>query len=415
MLEKIRELRQIEGTLFKERCEHVLFLGTFNANSHLERIRNWLPRQFSENGIEHLVIADNDSPQESWNLLLDLSQELKEGGWNVLLVRNPINLGGWGSLAANLDLLENFDWVTTFHQDDQYASDHAVRHRQVARSSPSNVAMIASEAVSMDSKGRVMGYPRASWLLPKKQEAHETFSSLVRFHYLPFSGATFRVEFFAESKAPWFSTAFPDTELLLEGLPKWVYLVLEEPKVSYTENQVSESHGLSLRQREFGAASALLRIFDGPGFVELTKELSDEQFETFCRSMLTSIRARLTLDDLFILTFSHMLDASARIRLEAGLTTPISPMADLFRLTNDDFGEELCRNLNSLRQTSISKAIEDENPPEKAETNPPRDHQRVRIFLLLILGKLSQRTLRSLWVTLLRSKFGRRRWPNWDF
>lgn len=288
LINLLREKRVIVGDTSTLESRHVAYLGLYNPTRHLDSIQEWISR-IDADGIP-LLVVDN-SPEGA-----ELDAALTEN-WtafeSIVYARNPINLGGFGSLSTNLDLLSKADWVTTFHQDDQYPSQHLKVHSELAGNVSADVAIVASEQESFSPKGEKLGYPRASWFLGTKPDPVALFLANLRHHTIPFSGATFRLEMLRDVSIPWHSTSFPDTEIVLKMLPRWSSFVTPNSIVRYLENPESESHSIPESERDFGASMALVRVFGAVGFGEICKKLSENEIEGFTSALSSGVSQRL--------------------------------------------------------------------------------------------------------------------------
>jgi len=288
-LENIRRDREVIGDPHLLSAPHAAYLGLFNPTQHWASLTTWLSR-LEKVGFP-LLVVDNQSDDNSWNTTVKDIQALYP---NSLFVRNPINLGGFGSLAVNLDLLKNTEWVTTFHQDDSYPSNHLLEHGKLTKGCYRDVAIISSEQESYSPSGARLGYPRASWLLGNDVNTKALFLANLKHHTLAFSGATFRIEMLQDISIPWHSTAFPDTEIVLKMLPKWTGLVTSASMVRYLENPISESHSIQDSEKNLGATMSLIRVFSTTNFGDLCRSLEENEVEGFVREMLIGLSTRIS-------------------------------------------------------------------------------------------------------------------------
>jgi glycosyltransferase involved in cell wall biosynthesis len=288
-IERLRANRTILGDVQRLNSKHTAYLGLYNSHPHLLLIKDLIKNTLKA-GVP-LLVVDNHSDDGSWGTVLDtLVQEFP----NVVFVRNPINLGGFGSLSTNLDLLSGCEWVTTFHQDDTYSPNHLLVHSRVISSCDSNVGIVSSEQESFLPNGRKLGYPRASWLMENEPDPPTLFLANLVHHTIPFSGASFRLEVLAEAVIPWHSTAFPDTEIVLKMIPKWTGLVTDQVLVQYQENPNSESHSISTNEMEMGAKQALIRIFASDRFGEVCSLVDPDAADEFIEHLLTGVSRRIS-------------------------------------------------------------------------------------------------------------------------
>jgi glycosyltransferase involved in cell wall biosynthesis len=292
-IDLIRGARTIEGDLDSLKEDHVAYLGLYNPREHIDAIGRWLSSLLNQN--IPLIVADNQSDDGSWPSMKALVAECYP---NSVFVKHPINLGGYGSLFANLDLMGNTKWVTTFHQDDVYEPGHLSAHSDSVKNAPENLAIVSSEQESFLPSGARQGYPRSHWMMNPEPDSVSLFLANLRKHTLPFSGASLRVDLLNQIKIPWHSTAFPDTEIVLRMLPNWSGVVNSDSVVRYLENPKSESHSITSREREFGAAMALTRVFSGQAFYELCKLVKEEEVTAFLESLEAGLDQRIQQDDL---------------------------------------------------------------------------------------------------------------------
>jgi hypothetical protein len=288
LTEQLRKMRKIVGDVSVLESSHVAFLGLHNPSRHLDSIHEWISRVEADGS--PLLVVDNSSPNE----VLDVNVLKTWTGFDrVVYVRNPMNLGGFGSLSTNLDLLSKAAWVTTFHQDDQYSPKHLKIHRELVASGNSELGMVSSEQESFMPNGKRLGYPRASWFLGEETDPISLFLANLRHHTLPFSGATFRLEMLRSISIPWHSTSFPDTEIVLKMLPRWKGLVTSRVIVKYLENSDSESHSIQESERDFGASMALARVFSSAGFGQICNRLGELEIAGFVTALTDGVSHRL--------------------------------------------------------------------------------------------------------------------------
>jgi glycosyltransferase involved in cell wall biosynthesis len=292
-IDLIRGSRTIQGELGSLKQNHVAYLGLYNPREHMGAIGGWLKSLLNQD--VPLIVADNQSEDGTWPAVKDLVAECYP---NSIFVQHPVNLGGHGSLFANLDLIGDAKWITTFHQDDIYEPGHLSAHSSAIKNAPNDLAIVSSEQESYLPSGPRQGYPRAHWMMNREPDAVSMFLANLRHHTLPFSGASLRVDLLNEIKIPWHSTAFPDTEIVLRMLPKWIGIVESESVVRYLENPNSESHSIDSKERDFGAAMALTRVFSGDGFHELCKLVEEKDATAFFRAVEEGLGHRIQQADL---------------------------------------------------------------------------------------------------------------------
>jgi len=268
-------------------ADHVVYLGIYNPGRFKSKIESWLPR-LDLTGT-HLVIADNHSTEDSLGWTSKLAQNI-DG--RVSIIRNDQNFGGYGGLAVNLWRFQDTTWITTLHQDDAYSNNHVQEHRKVLSDGQANLGMICSEARSVSPSGQELPYPRAHWFLDSKPDLASVFLANLKKHVYPFSGATFRRELFEKYPIPWYSSAFPDTEMVLRMCADYACVFAEGITVEYLENPNSESHSLSAIHREFGAFQSLIRVFSGSSYEKACRSVSQELRDGFIEGLMEGLRSR---------------------------------------------------------------------------------------------------------------------------
>lgn len=412
LIDKLRSARSVDGKFEKGLSANVAFLGLYNAEPHFVRLESWIPNlQQLEGERASIVLVDNASTDSTPDFMSDMAARLRELHWNVVTATNPINLGGWGSLQLNLDLLSDFSWVTTFHQDDIYEASHLKDHIKLCRSAASDLGLIASEANSVDSQGKKLGYPRGAWFTGANMTSAEMFLALIRSHYLPFSGATFRMAFLREADIPWTSTAFPDTELLLRGLSDWKYMYTEQPKVTYLENPFSESHSLGVQERRHGASLALLRVFGSHGFAQMVSKLESEKFLAFCENLQGALEVRLGDSELTRMVHAFALDVAVRSRIgKMGVSSHFEVLSKGYAEVEDWFAANLSSELGHFE---TGRAIE--SRVKVGRTLSKKKHMGVKAPILLVVGLLPEKLLKRFWVRIMRLRISKKIWPQWDY
>lgn len=273
-----------------------MFLGLFNAEAFLESLESQIRNQ--EKSCP-LVVVDNSSTDLTW---IKIQRWLETLDRPVTLARNPINLGGTGTLLANLDLVSS-SWVITLHQDDFYLPNHVSTLQSAISEAGEKHLAFSTEMGSMDANGvETTSPPRASWLLGDSLPA-TMFLSNLRLHNFPFPASAFRVTSLETGSGPWHSNVFPDSEMVLN----WAALghLVHIPKITmrYRENPLSESHSVSTSEKQLGVYLPLTRIVNSSGFRALLESLDVAQRDQFFRFFSRSARDRINnklLADLLI-------------------------------------------------------------------------------------------------------------------
>lgn len=388
----------------------VAFLGLFNCTRYRLQILSWLP-SLDLTGFE-LIVCDNSSSDKSLEWFCEEVVPLLSVP--VTLIRNGNNLGGYGSLIGNLDYLQHYEWVMTLHQDDMYRSDHAQLHRAAADTATGEIGAIFSEAISKRSlDGGEVAFPRAAWLYGKSSRPEQIFLDTIRGHFLPFSGATFRLRMLLKIHIPWHNAAFPDSELVLQALPEWKYLYLRDPSVTYLENPLSESHSLAEPEKVFGIAASLLRVFSGANFAKLVKDLSESELTEFATKLMTVISSRFhdeSLSRLLIIVFSEAIFEACG---------GSGPSLDVLIRAYQHFGRT---NTGSLLSNLKGQVIETDIGLETSteisgvQKSERRNSMKVsKIFFLLILRLLPRDKRPEIFRRVMGLGFMKKRFPLWDY
>ena len=265
-----------------------LFLGTFNAMEYLSSLEVQLSQQSDKNF--RLVIADNISSDDTWLSLISLAKRLEV---STVLVKNPVNLGFHGSLKLNEDLLES-TWVGFMNQDDIYLPDHVKTLNLLARDATEDIAILSTGLGAVSPNGaRLQTPPRAVWQLGSTPTQLELIVATIAQHVLPEPSIAYRRNVLQSISTAWHSTAFPDTEIVLNALTLGGARLSRKETVLYRESPTSASHHLNSEQRSFGAALSLSRFLTSLTLVEFEKTLSPAQANYFVEHVIASLRSRL--------------------------------------------------------------------------------------------------------------------------
>ena len=382
------------------RFEHVVFLGIYNAERFIPKIGKWLPNlRFGESA---LVVADNASTDNSLETVTELAQNLQAP---YAFIRNEQNFGGYGNLAVNLEHFKNAKWVTTLHQDDAYAANHLTGHIEILNNSPKNLGMIASEAKSIDIRGRSVPYPRASWLLEPSADPVTIFLAHLKQHVFPFSGATFAKQALLDFPIPWHSTAFPDTELVMKMIADYGLTFAPGITVEYLENPQSESHSLSDSHRDLGAFQALIRTFAHPNYSKICKAVDSESQDMFLTALEEGIQVRIHDPQLRRILIQTSLEISSE---HFGLSPHLADrLVEIYADAKDYRAVEVLLNIGSGNSQNLS--FESEKTSQNQGQN---GGQGWRLGLL----RLAPASLRTTFIRrLMASSVGKRILKSWNF
>jgi hypothetical protein len=264
-----------------------VYVGIYNGIRYLQSIEKLLTsssiRDFN------LVIVDNSSKDGSWEVLTNWIDTFPVP---TRIVRNPINLGGGGGFELNKDLLWT-EWITFIHQDDKYEANHLETLFRAAIRSNSEVIAVSTEMGSMREDGTaILSIARPIWLADNNNQANFFLANL-RTHLVPWGSTIFKMKEFLSIEMPWHSSAFPDTELLLRLCAKGKFINLPVQTMSYRENLVSESHGLSGEEKDLAIVAALSRVFASAEFIDIAKTVEDEKRQDFHSAIKKGIALRI--------------------------------------------------------------------------------------------------------------------------
>lgn len=384
------------------RFEHVVFLGTHNAGQFRSKIENWLPKLDLSGAA--LLVSDNQSTDSTLTWLKPLLENLSIP---VCLISQPKNIGGYGNLISRAVELESTLWITTLHQDDSYSHDHVTRHKRVIEKSAVDLGMICSESRSITPQGERINFPRGHWFLEGAWDPVKVFLAHLKNHSFPFSGATFSRQLLLGFPIPWYSTAFPDTELVMKMVMDYRVEFAAGISVDYLENPESESHSLDESHRDFGAFQALLRVFSHPNYGRLCRSIQINHLESFFDSLEDGINARFTDSILrnlmrqaaFELTSQHLpMSPELATRLAKGYST-VGDRRALEAL--ESAGAALIQEKDHWAGSQMEPAKRSEVPARQA---------------LLAFTRLFPRSLvRLASLLLMKTTFGKRNFKGWDF
>jgi glycosyltransferase involved in cell wall biosynthesis len=291
--EYIRTRRTLEyGSRFRELSQSssmTAMVGLYNAEQYLENIEHELLNQTDSE--VPIIFVDNYSGDNTWEFLKNFSPELLS---KSCVVRNPMNLGGLGSLYLNLDLVAS-PWVTTVHQDDVYLENHFSTLKAAVNNAKvhnvcffTDMGSVSGESGSNPERTLI----RPSWILdswlPK-----DVFLANLKLQNVSFPSSVFRVSALLETEVPWHSSTFNDTEITLMLSTTGTIIPIWETTMLYRLNPRSESQDLTSPERILGSALSLLRVMNSPGFTKLIQSLEHKHRAIFAKNVFFGIEARL--------------------------------------------------------------------------------------------------------------------------
>jgi hypothetical protein len=375
-----RELRQKRITAGEtspnfHKTEATLFLGLFNAETYLDSL---LEQISSQSVALPMIVVDNCSTDDTW---ANIQAWLSIFPGQLVLVRNPINLGASGSLYVNSDLIET-PWFITMHQDDFYKRNHFETLVEAIKKSTPDTLCITTEMGSIGLRGETQSCPpRASWLLPDFEPA-TIFTSNLKIHNVPYPAAAFRASVFFDNAVPWETTAFPDTEWVLSVASLGRFTFVEKETMLYRENPSSESHSIESEEKLFGASLALLRVFGSKSFEDLCLSRPREDRARFSTSVLEGVRFRLghSPHSELVVTFASQKMAASWGYSESGTN---SQLINTFKSIGAKFPVELLTSLNLFFENSPTHAL-----PKAADSLQGNNAQGPRLSLFKALLKM---------------------------
>jgi glycosyltransferase involved in cell wall biosynthesis len=264
-------------------------VGLYNAEHYLENIEHELLNQ--TDGESPIIFVDNCSSDNTRELLKNFSPELLS---KSCVVRNPINLGGLGSLYLNLDLVTS-PWVATVHQDDVYLPNHFSTLKEAIENASiddvcffTDMGTISGESGSSPEKTLI----RPSWILDSWLQ-RDVFLANLKLQAVSFPSSAFRVSALLKTEVPWHSSTFTDTEITLMLSTTGTIMPIWETTMLYRLNPESESHDLTSPERILGSALSILRVVNSPGFTKLIQSLEHKDRASFAKNVFFGIEARL--------------------------------------------------------------------------------------------------------------------------
>jgi glycosyltransferase involved in cell wall biosynthesis len=402
MSKENKEASSVRDTIEPSGVEHTVFLGLYNADKFKEKIVGWLRHLNLDN--TELVVADNCSSDKTRDWIDELGHSVDVP---VKILRNERNYGGYGNLAQNLDKFPGAKWITTLHQDDSYKSNHIEEHRRILAEGNFRLGMICSEASSRLSNGMRISFPRANWVLPPNSDGVTVFLANLKRHTFPFSGATFSREVIEKFEIPWYSTAFPDTELVLKMCADYEIKLARGVTVEYLENPKSESHELTESQRDFGAFQALVRVFGHPTFKKICNMVPEGSRVRFINELVEGINSRFNNLELGKLASQIGLEsAAANIGMFPELATKI---AVGYASIGDHQAVQILSSLGSAHHTKSSQK------DKTSISSPSISSKCSQRWILRILTFTPRWAVKFVFVNAMRIKLIRKKVRNWNF
>jgi hypothetical protein len=317
LLIRNREVRQIKARSDKFTGVLTVFVGVFNGEMYLKDVRSQLEAQLDKN--VDLLIVDNFSQDQSWNMLSKLSFSEFQG--SVTLVRNSVNCGATGSFYVNLDLLAT-EWVTFWHQDDTYLPKHIDILVSGLHGVTEKVVALSTRMGSRDVQGKVLPTPPRAFELVDYRNRALALSATIKNHLIPWPCTAFKVGALLQAESPWHSSSFHDTEISMHLILLGELEFLDVETMLYTENPMSGSHELENAERILGAFLAIHRFISSPNFLNYLASLSWRDRDKLLNTVSGSIRARIPMEPHCSIVIAALYEsASFALRYESTIAT----------------------------------------------------------------------------------------------
>ena len=390
-LSSLRSEREVSPAFDIQPRFHATYLSLHNVEPYWGRL-NSIFRRFDLAG-SNLFIAHNGGPESDLQFMRTLAEAANV---SVHTIINPPGLSGYAGLMLNMDLLRNYEWVTTLHQDDVYQPHHIQASMSAARASEASVGMIYGELISRDLAWRPMSNPRAHWFL-EKCDPMMLFETSISHHPFPFSGATFRTKVLEDYPVSLDSVAFQDTEICLKMSRDWTFTHCRDLLVDYLENPSSESHSIDNSEWQRGATDALIRVLSYGAIDEALEICSSADKKSFLSRIERSVDRRIS-------------SAPDKERLLAHVRSKVlGSESGVITVSTDEHSERQSTSAHYRAQKSAHRTWPNEFKPLA--------NVRLRIILALkvTLAWLPLKLQKQFWKRLLSGPIGRAFFPNWYF
>jgi glycosyltransferase involved in cell wall biosynthesis len=285
---KFRKSRTVLGDFdLGVQTKLTVFLGFYNGESYFRKILQELEAQIDQNF--YLIAVDNDSVDSTWEMMQQLLNAFPN---RVKVVKNPLNVGGAGTIAMNFDLIQT-EWWCAVHQDDSYKRNFTQHFNTRLSQVKNDVVSISADMGSINGNGKKNAIPpRISWLI-KDSNPFKAFSSNIRVQTVPYPATAFKTSVYRECISPWHSPTFSDSETTLRMCAYGIFEFTNQLTMNYREHEMSESRSLNNFESRFGIGVSLIRVFSSQEFFEILRMLDPKSRESFLTSINNSIDARL--------------------------------------------------------------------------------------------------------------------------
>jgi hypothetical protein len=264
------------------------YLGLFDAEKYMDSLAKQIQ---SQSLTLPLVIVDNASTDATWRLLHLWPLEILS---RSVIVRNPKNLGGLGSLYSNLDRIQT-KWFATLHQDDRYLPHHLeTLSRAIDTTKDKSVLVHFTDMGTLDTlSGKEVQTPvRPTWI-QENWTKEGSFQANLRLQTVSYPSAAFLLDSFKRVTVPWHSTTFPDAEITLRQSCEGSFNYIRKKTMLYGVNPQSESNDLENPERVLGSFSSLSRVMASEEFMRLCSSVVKSEQSDFAQGIFNGIDSRL--------------------------------------------------------------------------------------------------------------------------
>lgn len=264
-----------------------VFLGFYNGDGYFKQILKELKEQEDQNF--NLLVVDNNSVDFTWDLMQNMLSFFPN---RIKIVKNPLNVGGAGTIALNYDLIET-EWWCAFHQDDSYNKDFTKHFNSRISCASNQTISISADMGSISKSGKKNAVPpRISWFV-KNSNPVSAFLSNVRVQTVPYPATAFKTSVYEACVSPWHSATFSDTETTLKMCANGVFEFTNRITMKYRENDMSESRSINNFESKFGVGASLIRVFSSKEFLQIAEAIEPQFRASFMNSLNNSIDSRL--------------------------------------------------------------------------------------------------------------------------
>lgn len=395
MLNGFNEKREIVGSVSESKT--TLFVGLYNGASYIDKLIDQI-NGFSHNEIP-VVFVDNASNDDTWGSIKKKSKALKR---EYMLVKNPTNIGGLGSLLTNLDLVKS-EWITSVHQDDFYRENHLGVHvREINKASKSCGVIATDMGIAIDDKNRGL-VPRANWDFDPADKV-ACFLGSLKSHLTPNPASSYRVEFLDNYGSPFYNAAFCDTEHELLAYSDWDFRWVPEITIDYMDNPISESKSVDGIGREMAIVNSLCRVFTSDSFVQIAAMVREQDRGKFIEELIGSIQTRFEERLFAVLVINQALEELLELwGPEPYVLKPIHAIKSAL-------GQRVIE--STLRSSLLFMGETSLDAEEKSTDNHTVRNSSIRSFVYMrifkFLGLMGRKNSKKLWLYVLQcsKRFG---------